>query len=239
MAGEPTPPDLDPLREALASAAQGDISLPRSAELRGVKKFNKPNGLHLFSSPTASGKTTMLRALHLWLRSKDVKSHYAYIGEPRAPQVGSLFIEGAWEDALLARLKMAEGGFLLLDSLTYLVSRLRILKGLDVGDQTYKEGLTARDIMGVLIHDSLAFDANVAVIATVNSDLLPRTGILEGACEGSVILMPNGSLNHRDRSSRRWENTTIPSRYISAARADLGYGDTLVEATSTEFIGGN
>lgn len=240
--GTEAPPGFNVTKLAAEILRSGfDLQLPMPAHLCPLARdVNIPAGLHMLGSKTAGGKSTLIRAMHLWALHNKKKSYYGYFGEPRAPNVAELFIQGGWSQVFTRMLEIASGGLLFVDSLTYMLGRLDEMRGLDVDRVTYKEGLTLRDIVGVLLHDGKAHAHSVALIAAVNMDLVPRTGALEGACEGSMVVDSFTSLQRRDRETRTWQTLRVPERFVRAARKDLGYPerfDDAADARASNFGG--
>jgi len=202
-----TPGQSDPAREAsrLELLAEFGLasSVPKSSSPRSVLNLN--DGLYLMHGGKASGKTVNALALYIDLvRAKSqMKARYVYAFEPRAKQVepepfGAL---KAYDKDMKEFIATCSGGVLVFDSLTY------VLKGLNETPKeqgaTYPGGLQERDFRAIRDHDRLAALHNVALIGIVNSDLLPISEDLEGACEGMIRVMGVGSMSIRDRITRR------------------------------------
>lgn len=89
----------------------------------------------------------------------------------------------------------AGGGILIIDSLTLLLGSFgkELTKGTDknsTDDPAMKGGMRRSDIIGLSAFDGWCRSKRVAVIGAINSELFPRTDVLEGACQGSVVLTP-------------------------------------------------
>lgn len=183
-------------------------------------------GLHLLMGPKASGKTRHSLALYHHLRLQGVTASYRYILEPRASGTRALLDADAWTNWYTASCKALSGGVLILDSITYVVSMLAQLR--DLGDMlskvTYEGGLSPRDIQGVLLHNEIASDAGVAVVATVNSELFPVANKLEGAAEGQITILSERQLSMRNRRTRKPFEFVIPGSADERALKQLGYG---------------
>lgn len=189
------------------------------------KSTGKPvplaHGLHLMPGAKASGKTITSVSLGLWMQASEVPVHYEYVMEPRSPQSTDLLKTGEWQKHLVKLLKTVKNGVLFIDSLTYLVPRLDIITEMDKLNQlsnvTYSGGLSPRDILGILLHDSLARTHEVALVATLNSELFPVIDKLQGACEGEFQLSSPGSFRHRDRTTRIFTSFQVPEVYFRSA----------------------
>jgi hypothetical protein len=179
--------------------------------------------MHLMAGTKGSGKTITSVGLCLWLSHLKQKVHtiYEYVMEPRAALTTKLIETGNWEKHLKVHLERAKGGILVIDSLTYLVSKLNAITALEEQGQmsnvTYAGGLSPRDILGILLHDALAREHEVAMIATLNSELFPVVDKLAGACEGEFKLSAPGSFLHQDRTTRTQVMYKVPTEYMTAA----------------------
>jgi hypothetical protein len=183
-------------------------------------------GLHLMGAGRAKGKTITGLAIAEWLEASGVTNMYAYLMEPRSVVPISTIIGGSgWSDKYASLLDQAPNGVLVLDSLTYLIQMTAEMRQVQetLSDVIYKGGLSPKDIIGVLIHDEIARSKRVAVIATVNSELMPTMEVFEGACEGTLNLSSPGSFLHRDRKTREFKNIVVPRRFIESAAKQLGY----------------
>lgn len=182
-------------------------------------------GLHLMIGPKASGKTLTAYAMAISLKRARVKVTYAYVMEPRALFSSHLISGDNWNAFYQAMLDATKGGVIIIDSLTYLLNRLTIIKVLekDIGKVTYKEGLTPRDILSVLMHDEMAREAGVCVIATLNSELFPVVDKLEGACEGQLQLLSPGTFKMRSRKTRAEIIHSIDPSVLDAAARKFGF----------------
>lgn len=182
-------------------------------------------GLHLMAGVKASGKTVTSLAIALLAHKSEVPSHYEYVMEPRADSVVELLKTGEWEKHLRSICKRYQHGVVVVDSLTYLVSKLDESVKLDesLSRVTYAGGLSPRDIMGILLHDQLARESQVALIGTLNAELFPVIEKLGGACEGEFLISGTGVIQHRDRTTRTYAPFTIPDDCVNGAFDALGY----------------
>lgn len=187
-------------------------------------------GLYLLFGPKASGKTVTSLAFAIWAKETGLVTTFCYMMEPRARLGADLMKETNWDDAYRELLKRNQGGVLVLDSLTYLIAKLSAVREVeqDLSRVTYAGGLAPRDVLGVLTHDHMARAANVAVVATVNSELFPVIDKLEGAAEGQMILRSPGVYSFRSRVSRALINVTVPVLHFRQARVALGYDNAQV-----------
>jgi hypothetical protein len=183
-----------------------------------------------------SGKTVTSVGIGLWLKEAKVETMYEYVMEPRAAMTTSLIKPGNWEKHLKAQLDKVKGGLLVVDSLTYLVTRLDAITELEkqnlLSNVTYSGGLSPRDILGVLLHDALAREYRVAMIATLNSELFPVVDKLAGASEGEFKLSAPGSFMHQDRTTRTNVVYKVPDEYMKAAFTGLYPGKAAPEGTT-------
>jgi hypothetical protein len=182
-------------------------------------------GMHLMAGTKGSGKTVTSVGLGLWLKDEQVNVLYEYVMEPRASMTTALIKPGNWEKHLRAQLDKVKGGVLFVDSLTYLVSRLDAITELEksnlLSNVTYSGGLSPRDILGILLHDALAREYEVALVATLNSELFPVVDKLAGASEGEFKLSAPGSFMHQDRTRRTQVMYKVPDEYMASAFAGL------------------
>lgn len=187
-----------------------------------VSSFGLTYGLHIMVAPKAAGKTLTALAIAVKAKAEGVRTVFAYIMEPRAHDVTSLLEMGAWQAYLQACLNNASEGLLILDSLTYVLHRLDIIRELEesIGRVTYAGGLTPRDILSILVLDDMARKNKVAVIGTLNSELFPVAEKLEGACEGAIKLLAPGSFLLRTRRTRESVSLSVD---VSEAAKMLGY----------------
>jgi hypothetical protein len=206
-------------------SAHPSIVLPVTAGLtKGPYKF--AHGMHLMAGVGASGKTVTSLGIVIEQLEAECPARYEYVMEPRASLISELVTkEQSWQNHLEKALDKVAGGILVVDSLTYLVSRLN--RSIEMEDElsrvTYAGGLSPRDIMGILFHDELARKHGVALIATLNAELFPVVDKLSGACEGQATLLGPGQFQHRDRSTRTWKPYTISKPAMSQAFAALKY----------------
>lgn len=224
-------------QKALASSLKPNTPMPRLGEpVLPIKygprawpavdpKLRLSPGLHLLIAPKAAGKTLTSLALHLAYQAAGVPTVFAYLMEPRSPVVDSLLAQGGWDEYLTGMLQTAAGGVVIVDSITYLLNRLGRIVELEeqIGKVTYKEGLTPRDILSVLLTDELARASGVSLIATLNSELFPVPDKLEGACEGVIRLHSPGSLQLRNRSARVTQDVVLHQSLVNAAAELIGY----------------
>lgn len=89
-----------------------------------------------------------------------------------------------------------------IDSGTYKLKSLKMTQDilLTTDMPTYPGGLDAGVILGVLHHSQLAASQGVALIMTVNSDLMPTVKEMKGACEG---VMSSDGVGYVTNSSRQ------------------------------------
>lgn len=194
-------------------------------------------GFHLMLGARATGKTLTALALALQYKEEGIPTLYHYVMEPRASRV-DLAVSG-WDEHLREGFKVftrpgdgsVASGVMIEDSMTYTISALQKLKDYDSTKKevTFKGGLSPRDILGVMLHDSMAKAAGVALIGTVNSDLFPVAGVFEGACEGELQLLHPGEYTARDRRTRQKVNFKVPAQYIREAARILGYDQANVD----------
>jgi hypothetical protein len=182
-------------------------------------------GFYVMHGARAVGKTVTAIAMHYWLLAQQFRSVYRYVLEPRSILNLQLLRPGEWDIFLDAQLKVASGGALFLDSMTYVVSKIKEAEAFEAGSKgaTYPGGLRPVDVVGALAHDSRARQQGVALIGTLNSELFPVVKDLEGAVEGEIRVMGPGSVLIRDRSTRRENTVDVPSQYLEAAKRSLGY----------------
>lgn len=187
-------------------------------------------GLYVMYGPRAVGKTLTSLALAAWLLAAGVRAVYRYVLEPRSLHAQDLLSPTSWQNYLSEGFEVATGGVLIIDSMTYVLSMLPgIADSRDLADTTYPGGLKPRDVMGALAHDALARRANVALIATLNSDLFPVVKDLEGATEGQIQVMSPGVVKHRDRTLRTESIITIPKDpFVDDAAELLGYSGVAI-----------
>lgn len=194
------------------------------SDLAGSKPPGLPFGLHLMYAPSGGGKTVTSLALSLWYKALSVPSYYEYVGEPRAADVADTLVNSqTWENRLTTAMAKAKGGVCFIDSITYLVTALPKVRELEakIATVTYRGGLRPIDVVGILMYDALAAEKEVALVATLNSDLFPSVSQLEGACEGAISVSSAGSFTSRNREGRVWTNFEVPSPIFKAAASLL------------------
>jgi hypothetical protein len=212
-------------------------------------------GLHLFPGGTGRGKTLSALALRIHLGLQGFACVFKNVMEPRgmnvaitpsksgdvqASEVAGLTGTGGDSTLLYGTLlenwmlkvnQMAQKrhvGCLFIDSGTYLLKALPETQSALAVDKgpTFKEGLAYGDLLGVLHHQMRAEEKGVALIMTINSELLPVVGSLAGAAEGSISMLGIGELAPRSRATARSEiSLKLDPRAIVMAREILGYGD--------------
>jgi hypothetical protein len=170
-----------------------------------------------------ASKTVTSLALANMYDEEGVTTIYHGVMEPRTPGREELCEPDAWQRIFNDLLTRAGGGVLVVDSLTYLVAQLQKVQDMAEhrGSGTYKGGLNPIDILGVQIHDALALKYDVAVIATINSELYPVIDVMEGACEGKFDLTGYQIMKHRERSSRKDKEFIVPREFVELAFAQL------------------
>jgi hypothetical protein len=216
------------LRAKLASI-HSDWELPQAAPSRlGRPDMSFSPGLHLMLAGRAVGKTLTALALAMYQAADlSAKVLYKYVAEPGSMRDPEVIQSSFWTTVYETWLKDSEGGVLVIDSMTYLLTALETIRLMSnngsISEVTYAGGLSPRDILGVLLHDAMARRANVAVIATVNSELFPVVNTFEGACEGQLVLSAPGVFSARDRGTRLTQEFTLDKKVVDQAAAILGY----------------
>lgn len=182
-------------------------------------------GLHLMPGVKASGKTVTSLALAAWIKAQGIPAHYEYVMEPRSVHNADIMAPGQWTAYLSNLLSAKERGVVIIDSLTYLVTRLNESTFIDksLPQVTYSGGLSPRDILGILFHDAMARQAKVALVATLNAELFPVVEKMGGACEGEFILAGPGVFKHRDRTTRTFHSYDVPIEYTNWSFDTLKY----------------
>lgn len=130
-------------------------------------------------------------------------------------------------EAVALRAREGFPPILILDSLTYTIRHLDETKAAikDSGgkDVTYSGGLSAADILGALHHTLIAEAYGVALIGTVNSELLPIAEVLTGAVEGVLSSRGVGQIVGPSRESgRRHTLVSVSQPAVRAALFTLG-----------------
>jgi len=186
-----------------------------------------PAGFYLMPGVTGQGKSTTSLALKLWVAaSKDApKACYKYAAEPRARRVNTIMMAQQWQNFLLINMAACRNGLLVIDSMTYNLANLPavVARAEELGDVTYKGGLSPRDVFAVLLLTGWAVRLQVVLIGTLNTELYPIASALGGAAEGELQLLSPGLFKAKSRSAGRYYQTyAIPDEYVKAARDMLG-----------------
>lgn len=117
---------------------------------------------------------------------------------------------------------------LVMDSVTYLLQQLTITQDYlsEHHVSTYKGGLSGADTIGALHHSAMAAAHGVALIATLNSDLVPIAKELKGACEGVAFSRGLGKLEYGNRGAggRREFDLVLDADSIQFGLTTVGYG---------------
>jgi len=225
----------------MMNATPGSFNRPilfSKEQLCASSPFPMPPGLILMHGPKASGKTVTSLALAHQLKADGVPVSYNYMMEPRAQGSAAAFLKTTedWEAWLKNALQACSGGVLIIDSLTYLLHHLSVLRTLEesISRVTYAGGLTPKDNISVLLYDEMARVANTCLVATINSELLPVVEKLEGACEGQIELHSPGTFSVRTRFTRRPDQVALSEWAMIQAQADLGYPLTRIDYTQNQ-----
>jgi hypothetical protein len=197
----------------------------------------------LIPGRTGSGKTSHALALAFGLRNNpetEPLNNFLYIDEPRAPlNPWSEKLENpALTDEVLRDMLREygqTGPSLVIDSMTYRIPELGVLRMGGQEDPFMKEGLRKSDVLGVLRLDSIAREAGMTLFATVNSDLFPRTRVLEGACEGMITIEGQRRLLVRDRITRAHDILILHETDYTNALSQLQYSSS---SSETSYEGG-
>jgi hypothetical protein len=200
-------------------------TVPRASGGVKQKGLELNYGMYLVPGAKAAGKTASLLGMSFWASELGVPSIFRSVLEPRAPDMEDVMNPQAWRDYVKDAMKLARNGFFALDSITHSLARLPAIveNEATIGTQTFKGGLTPKDILGTLLMDGLAREAKVVLFAAINSDLYPVVDQLEGACEGKAVITSPGQLTLSDRISRVPRPLTVPPQYMKKAFACLGY----------------
>lgn len=197
-------------------------------------------GLYLMASGTGKGKTVSAMALAVQIfHENDLKDQvYWTVLEPRTPTV-NLQLSKKLQDPGTAREGMNDimkgRRIAIVDSLTHVVAGLGVGQLGKTSDSTFKGGIQRSWILGVLALEMEAREKRCCLIATVNSDLLPGSEAMEGACEGAITIPRIGALMIRDRSDRSRRELALDPRAVRSASKLLGY-DSSNPSTPGAFI---
>lgn len=208
-------------------------------------------GLHLFYGPGGSAKTTNALALQHALSLAGFSCVYRCVNEPRGlllrPPLtaeeeaalkggssngvtGAQVFPGTYDQFLadlFARAKRVGGKGVpvaIADSLTYTLKALSVTAAqVEKGKMpTYEKGLDSGTILGVLHHSQLAANEGVALIGTVNSELLPTVSVLKGACEGIFVTSAPGIVTNQSRANLRlWSELNVTQADLDWAYQQL------------------
>jgi hypothetical protein len=176
--------------------------------------------------PKRVGKTITAMALSHWLSAEGASVIYDYVMEPRSSYKS--INKEQWADRIKAGAnKVAQPGkvgVVIMDSMTYTIAALaQVAQATERSTVTYKGGLSPTDILGVLFHDEMAKELNIALVGTVNSDLFPVVDKFEGACEGEVTIIKPGEFFAIDRRTRKRAHFTAPDESVAFAFEKAGY----------------
>jgi hypothetical protein len=191
-----------------------------------------PAGFYLMPGVTGQGKSTTSLALKLWIESSgklEGRACYKYVAEPRSKRVSSIMLPAQWQSLLLTNMIACRRGLFVVDSMTYNLANLPLVmeRAEMMSDVTYKGGLSPRDVFAVLLLTGWAVRLQVVLIGTLNTELYPIAGALEGAAEGTLQLLNPGLFKAKSRSAGRYYATySIPDSYVTQARELLGVSKT-------------
>jgi hypothetical protein len=187
--------------------------------------FNLTAGLHLFAAPASGGKTLTGLGLAVWLDAVGVPTNYVYAYEPLSP-VPTSQLNPVEHAKLLKKHMGAQPRVLVFDSLTLALRMLPEVKPMAdiMGDQAYPGGLKPADLAGAALHNDYATTGHTALLATVNSDMLPIVKALPGAIMGIYQVPYPGTFVGVERSDRLRKPIVVPYEYMNIASLALGYG---------------
>lgn len=207
-------------------------------------------GLHLLSGKRSSGKTVNSIALGYSLRRRGHVAIYKPFMEPRGLMLtdpkteeeihgGSTApgddyaITVSYSTWLNAQLLLAQAIALpdqvpvyILDGLTYTIRSLPETRDMIEKEPgpTFSGGLDMASIYGCMHHNARATLARVALVATVNSELMPTVEKLVGAVEGVSTSFGVGKLESASReTARRWSSNELTGEDQWAALVYAGY----------------
>lgn len=196
---------------------------PRKVILREREDSNSVSffaGLYLFAGPTAKGKTLNSLGLGLHLRERGTV-RYIHANEA----TGSVLTI----DELMSILPSRSGSMLIVDSMTL---PLMLVQGDKYG--SFQRGLNPGHIEALSRWQHTAYEANVCLVAVLNSDLFP-VGDLEGAAEGSIAISSFGNLKKRDRGLRQWEDIALTEDDLRKAKAFAFYKESGSRGSSKDW----
>lgn len=202
-----------------------------------VPELGLTPGLYLMHAKKTGGKTLNSLAMAYWLRD-GLKTNCAFepMMEPRAPNTFQLLVADKWSVWFRQSCEALSGGVLIIDSMNYVIGRLPEVEEVvrAMGQVTYPGGLTPRDVIGTNAHNQIAEALNVAVIGTINSELYPVVDVLEGACEGRVLITStSGAIQIRSRLDRETRSHVVPPEFHATAVKKLGYDRRATKSVSS------
>jgi hypothetical protein len=238
----------DALKELIERVEKGEVEALGSATFPTVWRPGcmLAPGLHLMEGAGKSGKTVNAVSLKIALEASGIPNAYRNVMEPRGMLIGvqkvtKPVMQGGitvgetqtehdnyqtWlqeELSVLNKMKnLSEPHYpvLILDSGTYLIKRLDVTKASLKDDKgaIYQGGLSYGDILGCLHHCLLAAESEVALVMTINSELLPIVDVLGGAIEGLIKSKGPGKLDVESRDTgRRTMAITLPPSAVRCA----------------------
>lgn len=224
--------------DTIPPAQAGHINPPS----RTAPVFNNPSmtpGLYLMYGKKTSGKTLLSLAFAHQMKAQGVLTAFTPMMEPRAPNTFDLLRADRWFNWFNQSVSNLRGGLLVIDSMNYVVGAVpqvtEILKTMQ--QVTYPGGLSPRDVIGVNVHNQIAEANDCVVIGTINSELFPVVDVLEGACEGRILIQSSsGIVNIRNRYTRSAEMFRIDEVAHTKALDELGYGRKTSSTHARELV---
>jgi energy-coupling factor transporter ATP-binding protein EcfA2 len=226
---------------ALAAKNEGHAFFPPQSGPPNVYVGKRPltYGLYLLTGRTGAGKSTTAVSLALMMGAQTGQMNYANILEPRASGdinkdlSNASLAPGRLDEILAFYASLSSTPYVILDSITYLISAVGALKLGGQEDVTMKGGLRRSEVLGVLSMDEQARQLGITFIGTVNNELFPRPEALEGACEGNISLEAHSlEIFIRDRTDRNATPVALDSAAFTAARSLL-HQTRLIDTSSS------
>lgn len=213
-------PSIQAALNALKASMPKATPTPAFKPLVGAPKaFPLSTGFIAVAARTGKGKTVTLRALELWLSAAfgEGNTTWVYAYEPGSVKsIASQTIAGHKE---LVKQNLREGGACVFDSLHQAIGLWPgVAKRVkELGDTTFEKGLKRTDMLGATEHQSVAYDNECALIASVNPDTFPPVDVLAATITGYLKLTKPGTLYGSMRPTRTPREYVVPLEFMRRA----------------------